>query len=371
MTDDTTNPGDLTSNQDDVFKRWAQRPVRFAIGAPPLDDPAVMRALRADTHPWGLPSASPPEVLPESDPPPQGENLLARLRPAVVILSKAAPSVVPDDADDLPLMMVLYVREGRRLVGRVLPLDASIGEISIGRTPDNALVLDDGSVSRHHASLTSGPDGWTLRDHGSTNGTFVNGVRVREALLRDGDRVRVGGVILQGVLDAPRAQRVDEIRTHMETIDVLTDTATLAGLRSRMDAWASASVRPEALLVVLDLDGLGAINQKYGELVGDDAIVALSERLRRFLPSGVSCARLEGGEFALWRSEPLPGGVAALVDAVTDGVAAEVLALQEGRLRSTVTAAGTRVIPGAESPDEVIARVRDAMRQLKRARAPK
>ncbi len=373
MTDDTTNPGDLTANQDDVFKRWAQRPVRFAIGAPSLDDPAVMRALRAETHPWGLPTAPAAEALPDSEPAPQGENLLARLRPAVVILSKAAPSVVPDDADDLPLMMVLYVREGRRLVGRVLPLDASIGEISIGRTPDNALVLDDGSVSRHHASLTSGPDGWTLRDHGSTNGTFVNGVRVRVALLRDGDRVRVGGVILQGVLDAPRAQRVDEIRAHMETIDVLTDTATLAGLRSRMDAWASASVRPEALLVVLDLDGLGAINQKYGELVGDDAIVALSERLRlTALPYGASCARLEGGEFALWRSEPLPGGVATLVDAVTQAVAAEALALQEGRLRSTVTAAGTRVLPGsAESPDDIITRVRAAMRLLKRARAPK
>lgn len=371
MTDDTRNPRDEAAEQDDVFKRWAQRPVRFAVGLPSLDDPAVMRALRAETHPWGLPPAAPPAVEPDSDPPPLGENLLARLRPAVVIMSKAAPSTVPDDADDLPLMIVLYVREGRRLVGRVLPLDASIGEISIGRTPDNALVLDDGSVSRRHASLTHGADGWTLRDHGSTNGTFVNGVKVREALLRDGDRVRVGGVILQGVLDAPRAQRVDEIRAHMETIDVLTDTSTLAGLRARMEAWASAAGRTEALLVVLDLDGLGTINQKYGELVGDDAIVALSERLKRILPGGVSTARLGGGEFALWRSEPMAGGVSALVDLVTDGVAAEALSLQEGRLRSTVTAAGTKVLPGAETPDETIARVRAAMRLLKRGRGSK
>ncbi len=157
----------------------------------------------------------------------------------------------------------------------------------------------------------------------------------------------------------------------METIDVLTDAATERGLVARMGAWANAAGRPEALLVVLDLDGLGAINQKYGELVGDDAIVAIAERLRRILPGGVSCARLGGGEFALWRSEPLAGGAAALVEQVIDGVAAEALALQEGRLRATVTAAGARVLPGAETPEAALARVREAMRLLKRARATK
>jgi diguanylate cyclase (GGDEF)-like protein len=369
MSDNRTDPGDEAALADDVFKRWAQRPVRFAVGAPSVDDPVVMRALRAETHPWGLPRTQPPEV--ESEPPPQGENLLARLRPAVVILSQAIPAPVVDDASDLPLLMVLYVREGRRLVGRVLPLDASIGEIFIGRTPDNALVLDDGSVSRRHASLSHGADGWTLRDLGSTNGSFVNGVKVREALLRDGDRVRVGGVILQGVLDAPRAQRVEEIRAHLETIDVLTDAATEQGLLARMEAWANAAGRPEALLAVLDIDGLGGINQKYGELVGDDAIVSVAERLRRILPDGVACARLGGGEFALWRSEPLAGGVGALVDLVTDGVAAEALGLQEGRLRATVTAAGARVHPGSEAPAQVLARVREAMRALKRGRPAK
>lgn len=366
MSDNHPNAADDAALADDVFKRWAQRPVRFAVGLPSIDDPEVLRALRAETHPWGVPKSSPAEA--DSDPPPQGENLLARLRPAVVILHQPMGVAAPEDANDQPLLMVLYVREGRRLVGRVLPLDASIGEIFIGRTPDNALVLDDGSVSRRHASLMHGPEGWTLKDLGSTNGTFVNGVRVREALLQDGDRVRVGGVILQGVLDAPRAQRVDEIRAHLETIDVLTDAATAQGLVGRMEAWAQAAGRPEALLVVLDLDGLGAINQKYGELVGDDAIVALAERLRRILPGGVSCARLGGGEFALWRSEPLAGGVAALTELVTDGVAAEALALQEGRLRASVTAAGTRVLPGAETPDIVLARVREAMRLLKRGR---
>ena len=368
MSDNQTDPEDGVI-ADDVFKRWAQRPVRFAVGAPPLDDPGVMRALRAETHPWGIPRSAP--VEPDSEPPPQGENLLARLRPAVVILTQPQGVAPPEDASDLPLLMVLYVREGQRLVGRVLPLDAKLGEVFIGRTPDNALVLDDGSVSRRHASLLHGAEGWLLKDLGSTNGTFVNGVRVREALLRDGDRVRVGGVILQGVLDAPRAQRVDEIRVHLETIDVLTDAATAQGLVARMEAWAHAAGRPEALLVVLDLDGLGAINQKYGELVGDDAIVGLAERLRRIMPDGVSCARLGGGEFALWRSEPLTGGAAALAQLVTDGVAAEALALQEGRLRATVTAAGTRVLPGADEPEVVLARVRESMRALKRSRQAK
>ncbi len=360
------------SGQDDVFRKWAQRPVRFAIGAPSLDDPKVLRALRAETHPWGLPVQAPLEPPPpDSDPPATGENLLARLRPAVVILASAAPAPVVDDATDPPVLMVLYVRDGTRLVGRVLPLDADAGEVSIGRTPDNALVLDDGSVSRRHAALRYGAEGWSLTDTGSTNGTFVNGVRVREAVLRDGDRVRIGGVILQGVLDAPRSQRVDEIRTHLDTIDVLTDTLTLRGLQGRMDAWSSAGGRSEAMLVALDLDALGAVNAKYGELVGDDAILALAERLRRILPGEVTCARASGGEFVLWRSEPLPGGVDALVAMVTEGVSAESLVLQEGRLRVSVTAAGVSVAPGGAAPEAVLTRVREAMRSRKRAKAAK
>ena len=65
---------------------------------------------------------------------------------------------------------------------------------TIGREDGCDLFLNDMTVSRIHARLTLAADGWMLADLGSTNGTRVNGWRVREPVtIRPGDRVRFGG----------------------------------------------------------------------------------------------------------------------------------------------------------------------------------
>lgn len=66
--------------------------------------------------------------------------------------------------------------------------------ISIGRADDNMVVLDDASVSGHHAEIEQTENGLVLRDLGSTNGTKVNGLMVTEAVLKDGDQVCFGSV---------------------------------------------------------------------------------------------------------------------------------------------------------------------------------
>ncbi len=68
----------------------------------------------------------------------------------------------------------------------------------IGRTKDAHLCLsDDRFFSRHHCLLEINPPRSFLRDLGSTNGTFVNGERVREAFLKNGDRIQGGETLLQ------------------------------------------------------------------------------------------------------------------------------------------------------------------------------
>ena len=70
--------------------------------------------------------------------------------------------------------------------------------IRLGREKDCHVVVEDPSVSRHHADLIQIPQGWTLRDLGSSNGTTVNGVRIQGEVLLRGDEVLVfGGVRAQ------------------------------------------------------------------------------------------------------------------------------------------------------------------------------
>ncbi len=67
------------------------------------------------------------------------------------------------------------------------------GVTKIGRGPDQDIFLDDVTVSRRHAELTiaeAGPP--HIKDAGSTNGIYINGERLDEALVRPGDEIIVG-----------------------------------------------------------------------------------------------------------------------------------------------------------------------------------
>jgi uncharacterized RDD family membrane protein YckC len=65
-------------------------------------------------------------------------------------------------------------------------------EVHIGRELDNALRLPDPSISRHHAVLRRGPEGYLIQDLQSSNGVLLNGNRVESAPLHDGDRITLG-----------------------------------------------------------------------------------------------------------------------------------------------------------------------------------
>jgi Nif-specific regulatory protein len=65
-------------------------------------------------------------------------------------------------------------------------------EVSIGRDPSNDLWVADRALSRRHCLLANQSEQFILRDLGSKNGTFVNGVPVTEQVLRDGDQITIG-----------------------------------------------------------------------------------------------------------------------------------------------------------------------------------
>src|SRR5215470_18563459 len=65
-------------------------------------------------------------------------------------------------------------------------------EVRIGSMDDNDVVLNDETVSRYHCKIVQEDTGYTLVDLRSTNGTFINKVRVREGFLKPGCTIGVG-----------------------------------------------------------------------------------------------------------------------------------------------------------------------------------
>jgi len=66
--------------------------------------------------------------------------------------------------------------------------------VTVGRLADNTIHIEDASVSSHHAEIVFEGGEYHLNDKGSTNGTFVNGGQVANAVLKDGDQVRFGSI---------------------------------------------------------------------------------------------------------------------------------------------------------------------------------
>ncbi len=76
--------------------------------------------------------------------------------------------------------------------GKTLDYPITKNEITIGRSRDNHISLKDRAVSRHHAKLLNGQEGCVLKDLGSFNGTKVNDRFIREAPLKNQDRILIG-----------------------------------------------------------------------------------------------------------------------------------------------------------------------------------
>jgi hypothetical protein len=84
----------------------------------------------------------------------------------------------------------IVIRSGGGRAGESFPVEED--RMSIGRSPDAAIFLDDVTVSRNHALVVQRKDGRFIDDLGSLNGTYVNRRRIESHQLADGDEIQIG-----------------------------------------------------------------------------------------------------------------------------------------------------------------------------------
>src|SRR5687767_14430134 len=92
-------------------------------------------------------------------------------------------------------------------------------EIVIGRSSDLDMVLVEDMVSRKHAKISTLGNQIVIQDMGSTNGTFVNGEKIKKSRLKEGDRILIGTSIIKLVaMDGPAVgQSEAEARAKLES----------------------------------------------------------------------------------------------------------------------------------------------------------
>lgn len=173
--------------------------------------------------------------------------------------------------------------------GGEFPLPAN-SEIVVGRSSDLDMVLVEDMVSRRHAKIVVNGDQIRIEDMGSTNGTFVNGERIKQASLNDGDRVLIGTSIIKLVTSdgpAPAAgafetsKQLQEMAAQRRTNHVRSMSGAIDDVPLPDLLQLFGSSRKTGTLVIKTDTDLGKICLEKGTIVSasvNDSVVLSPER---------------------------------------------------------------------------------------------
>jgi two-component system, cell cycle response regulator len=208
-------------------------------------------------------------------------------------------------------------------LGKEIPLIHR--QLILGRGSDCDITIPDPSVSRKHIQVycrkmvKSGEEPTmkvVLRDLGSRNGTLINYVPVRRAVLKPGDKVFLGRVILKfDHRDIAEQSFYDELY-RLATTDSLTSLLNKATITRFLSDEIAAGTRNHRWIsaILVDIDGFKSLNDVFGHLTGDLIIQSVAALFRQSCRKRDRIGRFGGDEFLLLLPETGPKGALKLAE---------------------------------------------------------
>ena len=184
-------------------------------------------------------------------------------------------------------------------VGRIVLL--ADDTIVLGRSPDATIMMMDTRVSRLHARIECDKRSraYTIIDLGSSNGTSVNDKKIKEALLKEGDKIIIGRTVLRfSWIDAVDLAFHGDVEK-LINIDDLTGLVVKRRFDEELDRHVAVARRTRSPLTMLmmDMDGLKTINDTHGHTCGAFAIAETGRIIKEVLASKGLASRFGGDEF--------------------------------------------------------------------------
>ena len=271
----------------------------------------------------------------------------------------------PDKIRRTPGLVVVHGAE----IGKRHPLPAD--GLVIGRDPlQVGIVLADPAVSARHCSVELDRETGAFRvtDLASRNGTYVNGEKVDERTLAEGDKIFVGETVLRFSLqDAIEESFHQQIETLMN-VDALTGLLVKRAFDLELARSFETARRTGGALVLLmmDLDGLKSINDNRGHQMGSLCIAEVGKIVgEEIAPVGRAC-RYGGDEFIAYVEVADPGAeqVAERIRARVEGFEF----IRDGvRVHSTISIGLAELHESLGTPDHLLQAADEALYRAKRA----
>lgn len=196
-------------------------------------------------------------------------------------------------------------------IGRMIKLERA--ELVMGRSTEVNCQVEDDGVSRKHAKVSQAPNGqFQLVDLGSTNGTYLNGIKVSVATLQDGDKIQVGSntvfkFSIQDKLEEEYQRNIYESATRDGLTRIFNKKYFIDTLKKEF-AYCLRHRVPLSL-VMLDIDHFKKINDTNGHLAGDYVLRELAHLIKTRIRKEECFARYGGEEFAVVMPEAGPENV--------------------------------------------------------------
>jgi diguanylate cyclase (GGDEF)-like protein len=252
-------------------------------------------------------------------------------------------------------------------MGTRYPLSDS--PVVLGRGNDCDIRINDHSVSRRHARIQPGAEGFFAVDLQSTNGTFVNNVAASTVKLGDGDYLRVGNCIYRFLTGGNVEAEYHEEIYRLTIIDALTEIHNKRYLLEFLDRELARSARHNrpVALIMLDIDCFKKINDELGHLGGDFTLRELAATIKGGIRKEELFARYGGEEFAVVLPETTSEGAAVLAERLRGLVEQHPFQYDDKTYPVTVSL-GVAGTSGGETltPFELVRRADDNLYQAKR-----
>jgi diguanylate cyclase (GGDEF)-like protein len=242
--------------------------------------------------------------------------------------------------------------------------------VVLGRGKDADVSLPEVSaISRKHASLTYRIESVILEDLGSTNGTFVNDVRIEQpAVLKSGDRFSLGAVHFKFLQERDVENAYFQAIHDMMVRDGLTQISNKRKFEDeavREVARARRYGRPLSLLL-FDVDRFKSINDERGHLCGDFVLKEVVRLVSDFCRKEQVFARVGGDEFAMLTPEAKIDGAKTLGERLRSRVSNHEFDYAGASFRVTCSFGVAELSPEMKSPEELYEAADRALYSAKR-----
>ena len=191
--------------------------------------------------------------------------------------------------------------------GRIFLLEKP--ETVLGRSDEADIQIDDEKISRKHLKIAlvksgvqnSEPMRAVVTDLHSTNGIFINGLRVHEQELSNGDKLKVGKTILKFEAKDHLDIAYHDKLYQQATCDPLTGLMNRHYLQRELSKFVSLSARYHRTfsVMMLDIDFFKKVNDTYGHDVGDNVLTMVANILMNNVRDHDIAARFGGEEFII------------------------------------------------------------------------